>query len=251
MAICIKASAEHVPPGEAVFFRSFFAIPVIVVARLDRRTEGRVRYSLPDGPRLARPGRGLVDGVGVHRARPPAAAGGDGDRLCGAAPHRHLRRDVPRRAGARLPALGGVLRAGRGGDRARPAPDSDQRRCGLELYILGAMAALARGGLRRAGPGLRAEADQYRATSTIVFYFSVTASVLALVTPPWGWVVPRAGEAVTAGRRGLLGGIGQILLTESYRHAETGVIAPFEYVSMLWRSSSATSSSTRRRRARC
>ena len=32
---------------------------------------------------------------------------------------------------------------------------------------------------------------------------------------------------------GLLGGIGQILLTESYRHAETGVIAPFEYVSML------------------
>ena len=32
---------------------------------------------------------------------------------------------------------------------------------------------------------------------------------------------------------GFLGGIGQILLTESYRHAETGVIAPFEYVSML------------------
>ena len=32
---------------------------------------------------------------------------------------------------------------------------------------------------------------------------------------------------------GLLGGIGQILLTESYRHAETSVIAPFEYVSMV------------------
>ena len=31
MAICIKASAPHVPPGEAVFFRSFFAIPVILV----------------------------------------------------------------------------------------------------------------------------------------------------------------------------------------------------------------------------
>src|SRR6188768_2493400 len=30
MAICIKASAPHVPPGQAVFFRSFFAIPVIV-----------------------------------------------------------------------------------------------------------------------------------------------------------------------------------------------------------------------------
>ena len=30
MATCIKASAPHVPPGERVFFRSLFAIPVIV-----------------------------------------------------------------------------------------------------------------------------------------------------------------------------------------------------------------------------
>ena len=31
MAALIKATAAHVPAGEAVFFRSFFAIPVIVV----------------------------------------------------------------------------------------------------------------------------------------------------------------------------------------------------------------------------
>lgn len=30
MSGVIKATADHVPPGEAVFFRSFFAIPVIV-----------------------------------------------------------------------------------------------------------------------------------------------------------------------------------------------------------------------------
>src|SRR5690606_33632469 len=30
MALCIKATADQVPPGEAVFFRSFFAIPVIL-----------------------------------------------------------------------------------------------------------------------------------------------------------------------------------------------------------------------------
>ena len=33
---------------------------------------------------------------------------------------------------------------------------------------------------------------------------------------------------------GLLGGVGQILLTESYRHAEAGTIASFEYVSMIF-----------------
>ena len=30
MASLIKATADHVPPGQAVFFRSFFAIPVIL-----------------------------------------------------------------------------------------------------------------------------------------------------------------------------------------------------------------------------
>ena len=70
-------------------------------------------------------------------------------------------------------------------------------------------------------------------TTTIVFYFSLTAAVLSLATLPFGWVVPVPREAVLLVGAGLLGGIGQILLTESYRHAETAVIAPFEYVSML------------------
>jgi drug/metabolite transporter (DMT)-like permease len=37
MAALIKATAGHVPPGEAVFFRSFFAIPVIVIWLIYRR----------------------------------------------------------------------------------------------------------------------------------------------------------------------------------------------------------------------
>ena len=46
-------------------------------------------------------------------------------------------------------------------------------------------------------------------------------------------MVPAGREAALLVGAGLLGGVGQMLLTESYRHAETGVIAPFEYVSML------------------
>ncbi|MCG6904496.1 MAG: EamA/RhaT family transporter, partial [Rhodobacter sp.] len=37
MASLIKATSAHVPPGQAVFFRSFFAIPVIVVWLIWRR----------------------------------------------------------------------------------------------------------------------------------------------------------------------------------------------------------------------
>ena len=33
---------------------------------------------------------------------------------------------------------------------------------------------------------------------------------------------------------GLLGGVGQILITESYRHAPASVVAPFSYTSMIY-----------------
>ena len=66
-----------------------------------------------------------------------------------------------------------------------------------------------------------------------MFWFSVTASVLSLVTLWWGWVMPTASVALMLVLAGLLGGIGQILLTSSYRLAEASLIAPFEYTSML------------------
>ena len=33
---------------------------------------------------------------------------------------------------------------------------------------------------------------------------------------------------------GVMGGIGQITLTQSFRHADASLIAPFDYLSMLW-----------------
>jgi drug/metabolite transporter (DMT)-like permease len=41
-------------------------------------------------------------------------------------------------------------------------------------------------------------------------------------------------EALLLVLAGLFGGIGQLLLTESYRHADASTIATFEYSSMLW-----------------
>jgi drug/metabolite transporter (DMT)-like permease len=72
------------------------------------------------------------------------------------------------------------------------------------------------------------------ATSAIVFYFSLTATILSLVTLPFGWVWPTATEATLLVGAGLLGGIGQILLTSSYREADASLVAPFDYASMLF-----------------
>jgi drug/metabolite transporter (DMT)-like permease len=71
-------------------------------------------------------------------------------------------------------------------------------------------------------------------TGAIVFYFSASAAVLSLATLPFGWVAPDATTAALLVGAGLVGGVGQVLLTEAYRHAEASVIAPFDYINMLW-----------------
>lgn len=71
-------------------------------------------------------------------------------------------------------------------------------------------------------------------TAAIVFYFSLTATLLSLTTLPFGWVWPTGTELVFLVGAGVIGGAGQLLLTSSYRFADAGVLAPFTYVSMLW-----------------
>ncbi|WP_279477859.1 DMT family transporter [Aureimonas sp. SK2] len=70
-------------------------------------------------------------------------------------------------------------------------------------------------------------------TATIVVYFSICSSVIALASLPFGWVWPSPAQAGLLILAGLFGGIGQLLLTACYRYAEASTIAPFEYTSML------------------
>ena len=140
MVTCIKLTAIHVPPGEIIFFRSFFALPVIL---------GWLWYA-----------HHLHDWLKT-------------DNLAG-----HIWRGL---VGCSAMALSftalGLL----------PLP---------EVTAIGYAAPLL---------------------------------VTVLAAMFLGEVV-RMYRLVAAG---LLGGLGQILLTESYRHAEVAVIAPFEYTSML------------------
>ncbi|HSI42574.1 MAG TPA: DMT family transporter [Xanthobacteraceae bacterium] len=71
-------------------------------------------------------------------------------------------------------------------------------------------------------------------TAAIVFYFQALAAVAALATAPWGWTLPNAGDAMLLLAIGFLGGVGQILVTESFRAAPASLVAPFAYSAMLW-----------------
>jgi drug/metabolite transporter (DMT)-like permease len=71
-------------------------------------------------------------------------------------------------------------------------------------------------------------------SGTIVLYFLLSSSVISLLTVPFGWVVPSPLTAVLLVGAGIAGGIAQVVLTESYRHADMSVVAPFEYTSLVF-----------------
>jgi drug/metabolite transporter (DMT)-like permease len=78
-------------------------------------------------------------------------------------------------------------------------------------------------------------------TGTIVFYFSLlttlmsgVAFILGLIKPQYAWILPNFKDLIVLLSIGFFGGIGQITLTESYRNAEPSVIAPFDYLNLIW-----------------
>ena len=74
----------------------------------------------------------------------------------------------------------------------------------------------------------------YEEPGTIVVYFSIFTALFMLATLPFGWIVPDLADAPLLIGCGVFGGIGQVLLTQSYRYGEASLVAPFEYISMLW-----------------
>jgi Permeases of the drug/metabolite transporter (DMT) superfamily len=70
-------------------------------------------------------------------------------------------------------------------------------------------------------------------TGTIVLWFSMTASVFTALTFPFGWSALTPFQLTALVLAGMCGGLGQLLMTEAYRYAEASVVAPFEYTSMI------------------
>ncbi|WP_055045166.1 DMT family transporter [Devosia sp. A16] len=98
---------------------------------------------------------------------------------------------------------------------------------------LGAVSALVAAGFAATAMVLVRKLVETERSATIVLYFSLTSSVFGLATLPFGWVMPTTEQFALLVGAGIFGGIGQILLTESYRHADMSVVAPFEYASLI------------------
>jgi drug/metabolite transporter (DMT)-like permease len=236
MQVLIKLTEGRIPSGEVVFFRSFFAFPVILawlawIHQLSTALKtarpmshfwrslvgtGAMGFSfaglqllpLPEvtaisfaAPILTVVFAALFLGEKVHAVRIAAVALG----MTGVAI-------------VLAPQLSAVSHGN--GANASNALGA--------LFVLTAatLAAFAQIILRRMAAVERA--------ATIVLYFTLASTLISLFTIPFGWVMPSRHDAVLLVIAGLFGGVGQGLLTSSYRFADASVVAPFDYVSMLF-----------------
>jgi drug/metabolite transporter (DMT)-like permease len=71
-------------------------------------------------------------------------------------------------------------------------------------------------------------------TASIVFYFSLICTLAGLASLPFAWHAPSARELMALIVIGVIGGLSHIFLTESYRYAPASVVAPFDYMALLW-----------------
>ncbi|MBO6603303.1 MULTISPECIES: DMT family transporter [Paracoccaceae] len=233
MASLIKSVSDTVPPGQAVFFRSICALPVIVVWLLWRH---ELRTGLKTQNPMGHVWRGLIGtmamglgfaGLGLLPLPEVTAIGYAAPLLVVIFAAMFLGEEV-RAFRLSIVALGlvGVLIVLSPRLQVGVGSADTRETLGAVVVLMGAIcAALAQVFVRKL---VRTEG-----TAAIVFWFSVTASTLSLLTLPWGWVTPGPAEITKLVLAGLFGGLGQILLTSSYRNADASLIAPFEYTSML------------------
>mgnify|MGYP000577121298 CR=1 FL=1 len=234
MSVLVKATSDTVPPGQQVFFRSFFAMPIIFIwlyARGDLSTGFRVES------RLGHFWRGLIG----------ASAMGMGFASLGLLPLPEVTA-----IGFASPIITVILAALLLGERFRLVRMTAVL-VGLvgvtivlwprlsvgsgayeQLALLGALLALGSAALRALAQIHIRRLVQTEQTSAIVFYFSLTTTCLSLLTLPFGWVMPDAATALMLVCAGLIGGVAQIFLTSGYKYADASVLAPFDYTSMLY-----------------
>lgn len=99
--------------------------------------------------------------------------------------------------------------------------------------VLGVLAAFGGAGCSAVAAILVRSLVHSEKTATIVLWFSLVASAVALLTVPLGWQALTWQETLLLVSAGFCGGIGQIFMTSAYRHAEVSTVAPFEYTSMI------------------
>jgi len=235
MSALVRFAGETIPVGQVVFFRSAFALlPVVVIYTLTRQLRGAVHTTRPFG----HVGRGTLGAAGMFLsfaalARLPLA---DVTVISFASPLITValaalllkeRVRIYRWSAVTIGFLGVLVML---------APHLEASRIGghTPAETVGAMLALISAFCNAGAVIQTRRLVDTETTSSIVFYFSLVCAIVSALTLPFDWQTPSGVTLAALVSTGVLGGLGHLLLTESYRYAPASVVAPFDYTAILW-----------------
>lgn len=234
MGAFVKAASAEVPPGQAVFFRSFCALPVIILWLASRR---ELKTGLRTKSTKHHIFRGLIGSSAMGMSFAGLAI---------------LPLSEVKAIQYAVPIFVVILAAIFLGETIRKV-----RLTAVFMGLVGVLIILwprmtfttvdtdpklALGALLVLGGSFCAAGAQVMVRSmvafehpaAIVFWFSIVASVLSLLSLPFGWVVPSMAVMGYLIGAGFVGGLGQIFGTNAYKFGDASIVAPFDYASILF-----------------
>ena len=250
MVALVKFGSANYPIGELVFFRSFFAILVLIVWLAARREFPKALRTQWLSGHLLRSIAGsasLVLSFSSYALLPLADATALGYAgplfivvMAGVLLHERI--GAGRWGAVALGSLGVLLMLWEklgGGDPA------------TTRGALGAMCAIGNAFAVSIAMIQTRRLVRTEHMGAVVFYFQSTGSIVGVLLMTIGfywpgaggfadfmhaqaWVTPAPEHWLPLIGAGILGGLGQILMTSSYRLADASVIACFDYTSMIW-----------------
>ncbi|WP_170791571.1 DMT family transporter [Ruegeria lacuscaerulensis] len=232
MAALVKALSDTFPPGEMVFFRSLFAIPVIIGWLLWR---GELAQGLITRKPMGHVWRGVLGTSAMGLTFTGLAL---------------LPLPEVTAIGYATPIFTLILAAVILGERIRmirigavglgllgvlimiwPRLDGNNMESTATLGALCVLVATMARGFVQIHIRQLVQVDH---PAAVAFYFSVTATLLSALTAFWGWTAPTLEQTLILALVGLTGGVAQILVTTSYKFAQASMLAPYDYTTMLF-----------------
>ncbi len=68
----------------------------------------------------------------------------------------------------------------------------------------------------------------------IGLYFSFSILVMSLFTIPQGWILPNLKDLFLLSMVGILGGLANLWLTQSYKYSDVSLVTPLKYLALLF-----------------
>ena len=68
----------------------------------------------------------------------------------------------------------------------------------------------------------------------ISFYFSISIMILSFFTIPQGWLLPTLKDLFLLSLLGILGGLANLWLTQSYKFSDVSLVTPLKYLALVF-----------------